>query len=370
MKKIISFLLTISLTLTMLCGCESKVQYEYFNEVYSGPFDTVIYFNAYAKDREEFDQYYDILKENFSYLDQIFDRYTSYRNVNNIKTINDQAGKKAVKVDPIVIDLITTWMNEYNDVSGKVNIALGPLLELWHNAREDAKNTEKGPIGVPPSTEELEEAMQYCNIEDIVVDTENNTVFLKDPHSSIDVGAIAKGYAVEYTKDKLIEAGAESFLISAGGNVAGHGIRKAKANGNENVPRSKDEFLVGINSPRNGAYEAYDSIVAVALATDISIVTSGDYERYFLDEEGNYYSHLIDGATMYPAQYFRSVTVFTEDSGYADFLSTTLFLMDWQEGMELVNSLDGVEGLWLLNDGTYKTTDGLVSGENFYSFLL
>ena len=102
---------------------------------------------------------------------------------------------------------------------------------------------------------------------------------------------------------------------------------------------------------------------------DTSIVTSGDYERYFLDQDGNRYSHLIDGTTLYPAGYFRSVTVITEDSGYADFLSTALFLMDEESGYEFVNGLEDVEAIWLLNDGTIIHTDGLVDGDNYYCLM-
>ena len=369
MKKIIKLLLALSLSLTM-AGCSKNKEYEYFNTFFTGPFDTVIYFNAYCTSQEEFDNYTTLLKENYTQLDQLFDKYNTYNGINNIKTINDNAGIAPVEVDPIIIDLMTFWQDKYNNLSNKVNIALGPVLELWHDAREAAVDVDGTPVGTPPTLEELQEAYQYCSADYIVIDEENNTVFLTDENASIDVGAIAKGFATEYIKDLLIDQGLESFLISAGGNVTGHGKRMLEADGNTALPRSKEEYLVGINSPKDGAYEAYESIVAMIIADDHSIVTSGDYERYFFDEDGTRYSHLIDGSTLYPGNYCRSVTVITEDSGYADFLSTALFLMSYEDGYEFVQGLDDVEAIWLLDDGTMKTTDGLVTGDNFYSFIV
>ncbi len=158
-------------------------------------------------------------------------------------------------------------------------------------------------------------------------------------------------------------------MLSAGGNVASYGERKIESEGNSYLERSKTEFNVGITSPKNGAYTNTGDIVAMVIAENNSIVTSGDYERYFTDEEGNVYCHLIDPSTLYPVTYFRSVSIITEDSFYADFISTAVFLMDYESGRAFVESLDGVEAIWLLNDGTLVATDGLVSGDNFYSLI-
>ena len=94
-------------------------------------------------------------------------------------------------------------------------------------------------------------------------------------------------------------------------------------------------------------------------------MTSGDYQRNFVGTDGKVYNHLIDPDTLYPATYFRSVSIVTEDSGYADFLSSVLFLTPFEEGKAFVESLEGVEAIWLLNDGTVDIV-GLVEGDNFY----
>ena len=358
--KILKLIMALVLSI-QLVGCESHPEYLYLRDSFTGPFDTVIEYMAYVKSQEEFDSQMTLIKEEFTKLDQLFDRYTSYEGINNIKTINDNAGVKPVEVDPIIIDMLQTSIERNKTICSKVNIAMGAVLDLWHDARENAVDG----IGVVPSTSQLEAASVHMNIDTIEIDETNNTVYINDADTLIDVGATAKGYAVEYVKDKLVESGVDSFLISAGGNVSTHGKRLLMADGNDALERSKEEFLVGIESPKSGAYSD-GQYPALVIATDKSIVTSGDYQRYFQDEEGNVYHHLIDSDTLYPSTYFRSVSIITEDSGYADFLSSALFLMPYEEGRALADSLEGVEAIWLMNDGTIHYTDGLVEGDNFH----
>ncbi|MFQ9924378.1 MAG: FAD:protein FMN transferase [Beduini sp.] len=359
--KPIKIILAVILSLA-LAGCQSSSsKYQYLKDSFTGPFDTVIEYMAYVKSQKEFDTQMKLIKEELTRLDQLFDKYTSYEGLNNIKTINDNAGIKAVSVDPVIVDMLQKSVTDYKTVSSKVNIAMGSVLSLWHDSRDNAVDG----VGVPPSTSQLEEASQHMNIDSVEIDTINNTVYISDPKTSIDVGATAKGYAIEYVKQVLIDNGVEAFLISGGGNIASYGERKIKANGNESVPRSKNEFFVGIESPNNGAYSD-GKYPAMIIADNKAIVTSGDYQRNFKDKDGNVYSHLVDPDTLYPATYFRSVSVITEDSGYADFLSSTLFLLPYEEGKALVDSLEGVEAVWLLNDGTVQYTDGLVEGDNFH----
>ena len=105
---------------------------------------------------------------------------------------------------------------------------------------------------------------------------------------------------------------------------------------------------------------------AVLVVQGESIVTSGDYQRFYQDDNGIRYHHLIDPDTLYPAVYFRSVSIITEDSGLADFLSSAVFLMSYEDGLKLINSLDGVEAIWLLEDGQIRMSDGLKDNENIY----
>ena len=358
--KWINKLVIFSLLVTLL-GCSTGKKYDYYNNSFTGPFDTIIEYRAYCLSQDEFDMQLKLIKEELTKLDQLFDRYTSYEGINNIKTINDQAGVQPVEVDPILIDLLEKSIQYNQEVCSKVDIMMGSVLSLWHDARERAVEG----VGEVPSISQLEEANKHTDISLLEIDDEKNTVYIRDSKASIDVGATAKGYAIEYVKQKLIEQGATAFLLSGGGNIASYGMRQVKAKGNENLERSQDEFLIGIESPGDGNY-ADGQYPAMVIATNQAIVTSGDYQRNFKDSEGNVYHHLIDPDTLFPATYFRSVTILTENSGYADFLSSAAFLLPYDQSYDLIENLDGVEAVWLMNDGTINHTTGLKEGDNFH----
>ena len=158
-------------------------------------FDTVTRIVGYANDKEEFTRYVNIIHSNLEEYHQLYDIYNDYEGVNNIKTINDNAGIKPVKVDKRLIDLIKFSINLYEKTNGQTNIAFGAVLKIWHKYRtEGIEDPENAAL---PSEEELRNASMHTNIQDIIIDDELSTVFLKDPMMSLDVGAIAKGYATE-----------------------------------------------------------------------------------------------------------------------------------------------------------------------------
>lgn len=367
MKKILSGLLVFFIFLSS--GCSKKEEYQLYSKNFFGPFDTATTYMTYAKSEEEFKKQCDYILEQLEYYDQLFDKYTSYEGIANIKTINDAAGKTAVKVEQPILDLLSISIERYHTLSSNVNTAFGSVLNIWHAYRERAEANEG--IGEVPSLDELQTANLHTNVDSIHLDQENKTVYIDDANVSIDVGATAKGYAVELIKDGLIEMGVDNFLLSGGGNVATHGERKNIKQGNFYLNECREKFCVGIQSPRDGAYEHeiddpnYEDEIVIVVEGE-SIVTSGDYQRYFEDEEGNRYNHLIRPDTLYPANYFRSVSIITEDSGLADFLSSAVFLMDFETGMNFVNSLDEVEAIWLLEDGKIRMSDGLKDGDSIY----
>ena len=187
----------------------------------------------------------------------------------------------------------------------------------------------------------LREAARHTDISSLEVDPAANTVRISDPLASLDVGALAKGYATERAAQALEAAGVDGYVLNIGGNlrIIGH---KPDGSG----------WTTGIKDPQNT--EQYAAKVVLA---DTSCVTSGNYERYFT-VDGVRYHHIIDPNTCMPADYFASVTVITPDSGLADALSTALFCMSYEEGLALVQKLDNVQVLWIRADGTqYKTPD-------------
>ncbi len=160
----------------------------------------------------------------------------------------------------------------------------------------------------------------------------------------LDVGAVAKGYATERVADELKEMGMENGLMSSGGNI--------KSIGAPDLPDKKD-WGVGITDPLNPQQTLQGRVLT--LTGEESVVSSGDYERYFT-YEGKRYHHLIDPHTFLPGEQFAQVTVITGDSGVADFMSTTLFLLPYEEGARVAEELD-LAVIWVEKDGTQTLND-------------
>lgn len=355
--------------LIILSGCQKKTTYEYMTKRFVGPFDTITTYMSYATSQEEFDKQCELIEKDLNYYDQLFDKYNSYSDVHNVKTINDHAGKEAVVVDQALIDLLEVSIERSKTISNKVNIAFGSVINIWHDYRENAES--HNGVGTVPTDAKLQKAALHTNLESIKIDKEKKTVYIDDESVSLDVGATAKGYAIELIKQDLIEMGVDNFLLSGGGNVASHGERKIQKEGDFYLDECQNKFCVGIESPQDGNFAVSDSDEsadneAVLVVQGESIVTSGDYQRFYEDVNGVRYHHLIDPDTLYPAVYFRSVSIITEDSGLADFLSSAVFLMEYEDGLKLVNSLEGVEAIWLLDDGKIRMSDGLNDNDGLY----
>ena len=226
------------------------------------------------------------------------------------------------------------------DVDELRPLTAGRLLTLWHDARTAA---EADPAAAYlPDKAALEEAAAHRNIDDLILDEEAGTVYYADPELQLDVGSIGKGYAVEQVARAAEARGLTSALISVGGNL--------RAIGHKPDGRA---WTGGVENPWGGQ----DILAALELPEGASLVTSGDYQRYF-ELDGVRYHHLIDPETRYPAAYFDSVTVLCSDSGLADGLSTGLFCMSLADGQSLVERLDGVEALWASPDGSVVTSSG------------
>jgi len=335
-------LLTLSLG---LLGCEDETEYHRFSYRYFDTFDTVTDVVGYAETEEEFDEHAEYIETRMQELHKIFDRFRDYEGINNIKTINDNAGETPVEVPPEILDLIQFSKDWYEPTQGKMNITIGPVSSIWSRYRDDADyDPENAEI---PPMEELEAAAEHVDINKIVLDHENNTVFLEDPDMILDVGAVAKGYAVEIVAKEVIERGFTSGIISVGGNVRTFG---------KPLDGVRDRWGVGVRDPHGPAFGG-DSVDTVFL-NDASVVSSGDYQRYYI-VDGEVMHHLIDPDTLMPGNHYSAVTVITQDSGLADYLSTAVFLLPFDESLALVESLEDVDALWVMKDGEVLFSDGL-----------
>lgn len=326
-------------------------------------FDTLTKIVAYSDTEAEFMKQAQLIHDSLEEYHKLYDIYNDYDGINNLKTVNDNAGIAPVKVDRRIIDLIRFSMDWYEKTGGKVNVAFGSVLKLWHDCREEAgEDPEQARL---PQWDQLVEAARHTDIHKIIINEEESTVFLKDPDMRLDVGAVAKGYAAEEVSRIARENGFTSGLISVGGNVRAISgkLIKSRADGTDDgtVP-----WIVGIQNPD---LESENKELLGINLTDASLVTSGIYERYYTVDGKNYH-HIIDPETLYPAEHFMSVSIVCQDSGVADALSTAVFNMPLEEGLKLINSLPETEALWVLMDGELRFSENfksLISDSKNYS---
>ncbi len=319
-----------------------KPTLEKFSEYSFDYFDTVITVTGYAENREKFDEVAAEIIEELGAYHRLFTIYHRFDGLENLCTINElvDGQHRTVKVDERIIEMLLYAKEMYTLTDGRVNIAMGSVLSIWHDYRTaGAKDPAKATL---PPTEMLEEAAKHTDIGCLVIDEEKLTVTITDPQMTLDVGAIAKGYAVEMVARSMEEKGITGYLLNVGGNVRAVG---AKPDG--------EGWTVGVENPRE---EGEDYLSYLSLTRE-ALVTSGSYQRYYL-VNGQRYHHIIDPETRMPAEGYVSVSVLCSHSGQGDALSTALFCMTFEEGMALVSSLEGVEAQWLLTDGTLRMSEG------------
>lgn len=332
-------LLIILALLTFLVGCGKK-QKEKYSKMFYDTFDTQIQYLEYAESEEKFNENFKFVQSEFTRLHKLYDNYRNYDSLNNVKTINDNASKEPVKVDKDLFDLIKFSKDNYENTLGKVNIAMGSVLKIWHDVRENNEGLDESKT-IIPTQKELDEANKHTDINAISLNEKDMTVYISDPKVSIDLGATAKGYAVELIAKKLEEKKIDNASINAGGNVRTIG---KKADGKP--------WRIALQNPDLSSDEYLD---VVDLKGSMSVVTSGDYQRYFM-HKGKRYHHLIDPKTLQPTLIYRSVSIITEDSGLADLLSTALYLSDQDEAKQILEKYkEKIDVLWATDTEKWNT---------------
>ena len=338
-RKVFALLLALVFS-ALTAGCAAApAKVEPKGMVYFNYFDTVSYVYCYINDSaEQFENCSADVAVILEEYHQLFDIYHEYTGINNLCTINKNAGGEPLEVDEKLIDFLLSARELYEKTGGKMNIMMGAVLSLWHDCREAAAQGEKGRV---PDAQALEEAAKHISIELLEIDAENSTVRISDPEASLDVGAFGKGYAIERAADYLYAEGKLGYVLNVGGNIR---IIGTKPDGTG--------WKTGIKDPADP-----NTLALNILISDTSCVSSGSYERYYI-AEGKKYHHIIDPDTLYPATYFEAVSVITPDSGVADCLSTALFCMSYEDGLRLLENFENVEALWITDKGEQLYTPG------------
>ncbi len=309
-------------------------------------FDTIISVVTY-QDADDFEKMKQTIEDEYIKYHQLYDVYNNYEDINNIKTINDNAGVAPVVVDEEIINLLEFSKEWYYKTDGKFDISMGNLLSVWSDVRSDATNGIEYTL---PNYDDLKLIADTANIEAIEIDRENSTVYINDANVQIDVGAVAKGYATEQIA-LLLEENYDNFAISAGGNVRIHG---------QPFDGERSRWAIGIDNPNvdENYFPKGGTVDTAFINGNMSVVCSGGYQRYFV-HEGERYHHLIDLQTLYPANIYNGVAIIYPDSGVADVLSTAVFFMPPEEALEFISSIDGAAAQLITTNETVYASENI-----------
>lgn len=338
MKRLIALLLLLCLCLSGCTTLLPQQEQKQYTASFLNLFDTLTTIVGRAESQELFHAQAQQIHDKLLVYHELFDIYKEYEGKTNLKTLNDTASIAPVKVEEPIIRLLSDCKTLYQSTGKKVNAAMGSVLSLWHEARSEGRD-DPGNAYVP-SQEALKEAAKHCDFDAVIIDQEASTVYFSDPFVKLDVGAIAKGWAVQ----RVAESAPSGLLISVGGNVCATGPKTPEGS----------PWVIGIEDPQGG-----ESYVHTLNISQGSVVTSGDYQRAYV-VDGKLYHHIIDPETLQPSTLWRSVTVVGADSGIADALSTALFLLPQEEGQKLLEQYDA-QALWINSQGERFYSPGFQS---------
>lgn len=292
-------------------------------------FDTVVSIRIY--DSRASERHFNDIE---TLLNDIDGKISRTLETSEIYQVNANSGKAPVKVSPETFQLVATALDYAKRTDGKFNPAIGNLVTLWNIGHEEAK---------VPDQELIEQARELSDYQLIEMNEASSEIYLKKEGMAIDLGSIGKGYAADAVYAYLEEQGFNSAIIDLGGNIYAMG-------------RKPDNKLwkIGIQDPE----KERGNKVGMIQVEDKTIVTSGIYERYFI-EDGKVYQHILDPDTGYPVDNeISSVSIVTKHSTDADALSTTLFLLGIEDGLKFIENMPDTEALYITKDKQLYATSG------------
>jgi thiamine biosynthesis lipoprotein len=268
----------------------------------------------------------------FHEIERLEKAATFYSPDSEISRINLNAGTSPVKVSPDILDLLTKARQVSEVTDGAFDLSIGPVISLY-----DFRNE------INPGNSEVREALSLVGYRNMSINREQSTVFLRKSGMLIDAGGIMKGYAAGRAAEVLKKHGIRSGIVAVAGDIRTFGLK----------PDGKP-WRVGIRHPRG---KGQDDIIGVIQLSDMSISTSGDYERFFV-LNGRRIHHLISPKTGYPAEGCQSVSIVSPDGAFADAYSTAIFILGPEKGLKAIEKA-GLEGIIIDRNGIVHATPGI-----------
>lgn len=328
-KKLALFSVIIANITIILSACSNNNTSQEFDEMTTFAMDTIMSFTL------ETSELYDTQEVFINVENQIrqFENLFSWRIENSdIYSINNSQAMDYASVSDDTIEIleIANIMSEETD--GAFSVTISPLVDLWGFGDEEKV----------PQYEDIENVLEFIDWRGVYIDNENNSVALAQDNMSLDLGAIAKGFVAEKITDYLQDIGVENGHFSLGGNISTIGLKN-----------DGSRWKIAIQNPLDA-----NNHLGIIEASDVFIVTSGGYQRYFV-EDGITYHHILDCSTGYPSDSgLLSVTIICNDGTVADVLSTAFFVMGLDKSLEYLQNNDYVEVIFVTEDGEVVATSG------------
>jgi len=372
MKKIITIVFLSFISVTIL-GCNEVMTnpYEEYCEltdtdgVYvcektsTSYFDTTILLKIYYTENDSYqvNDIFDYFLDTLETYHQLFDKYNEYEDINNVYSINQLNLDEKLVLDDILFEAIEYALDNQDLVVAEdtelFNIALNPVLNVWHNARGSDlcdSNYELGILWCPVPYDEINDISFNTNSDDIVLDSDNQTISFVKADMGIDLGGFGKGYVSGVIADYLDELDITYLLNAGNSNIIAN---------NSNPTRDTGLYYIALIEPEVDFHIVNNYYQYIKIPENISVVTSGNYQRYFKEiDTGDVYHHIIDPRTNYPGGDCMSVTVIYPDSALADIYSTAIYLLTVEEGLDFVNNTLELEAVWYGYDGKITYSNG------------
>lgn len=278
------------------------------------------------------------IDEAVSEIERIEQMISSWDEASETTKIIKNAGIKPVKVSSEYYRLIERAIKISEITDGAFDITYASMDNIWKF---------DGTMDRMPSDREIQKSIAKIGYKKIVLDPEEQTVFLTEPGMRIGFGAIGKGYAADKAKELLTSKQVKGGIINASGDLTTWGT---KATG--------EKWLVGIANPLSK-----DKVFSWLPIVESSVATSGNYEKYIV-LNGKKYSHIIDPRTGYPTSGINSVSVFAKHAELCDALATAVFIMGRDTGIHMINQIDGVEVVVVDSDNKIHKSSGIIFDSN------
>lgn len=290
--------------------------------------DTVVEITAYGSGAEQG------VKAAFAEMKRLHDITNNFDAASQVSQINQAAGRSSVKVDPDLIAMLLRANELSAKLDGAFDVTIGPLSDLWGIGRKGA---------YIPAQADIDKVLPLVDYRRVAIDTAAGTVYLHQAGMKLDLGGIAKGYAVDKVIAILKSHGVQSALVNAGGDVRVIGRRP-----------DGSPWRIGVAHPRQA-----DALIARLALTDWdTLETSGDYQRYIM-RDGVRYAHILDPHTGRQPRQLASATVAVNNSADGDIFSTALFVLGPERGLAALRRFPGVEAIMVTADGKVLVSPGL-----------